>query len=225
MTGPLILVLGAGFGGLNAARSLARAPVTVRLADRQNYHTFQPLLCQVATAVLAPEDIAHNVRAIFRGQENFSFCLGVVSEVDLEARRAVLQIEGVRPVTLKYDYLILALGATTDTYHVPGVQEHTFMRKSLDDAVALRNHILRQFELVDAGRADISDGALTFVIVGGGFTGVELPGGLQIRGFLAWTAWLTLHLVELIGFRNRALVLLNWAWDYVAYERGARLIH
>ena len=388
----------------------------LRLADRRNYHTFQPLLYQVATAVLEPEDIAHNLRAMFRRQKNFSFCLGEVSEVDLDTRRVVLEIEGARPATLGYDYLILALGATTNTYHVPGVEEHAFVLKTLDDAVSLRNHILRQFELVDAGRAEVSDGALTFLIAGGGPTGVELagalielvdhvlrrdfphldfsqakvvlvegndsllpgfhprlgrnalkvltsrrievkmghpvssleadlvrlqggtvvptqtavwavgtravpladslglpggphgdilvepdlslpghpevfvigdmagskdprgsiyphvapvaiqqgrhaarqivrrlaglppekfayhnrgimatigrnaavadlPGGLRIRGFLAWTAWLTLHIVELIGFRNRALVLLNWAWNYVAYERGARLIH
>ena len=408
---PRVVVVGAGFGGLEAARALHRAPVDVLLVDRNNYHTFQPLLYQVATAGLEPEEIAHAVRAIYHEQANFHFRLGEVRAVDWERRRVALADGG----ELEYEFLILAAGASTNDFGIPGVREHGFALKSLTDAVRLRAHVLEEFERASHDPDAIRRGALCFVIVGGGPTGVEtagalvelfdkvlrkdypsldmksarvvliereprllgtfhpssqayalaviekrgvevllgsavesvtadsvalaggrtiasrtliwaagvrasrladrlgleqgragriavqpdlsvkerpevfvigdmaastdeknelhpqlapvaiqgarhaarmirrrlaglpsepfvyrdhgtmatlgrnaavaeLPGGIRTRGWIAWWMWLGLHLVQLIGFRNRAIVLMNWAWNYFTYERGARLI-
>jgi NADH dehydrogenase len=408
---PRVVIVGAGFGGLAAAGELRRVPVDVLLVDRQNYHTFQPLLYQVATAGLEPDGIAHAVRAILRKQANASFQVGAVTGVDWNAREVLLQDGG----KLAYDFLVLAPGATTADYGIPGIAEHGLGLKSLADAVNLRAHVLEQFEAASRDRSLVERGALTFVIAGGGPTGVEMAGalvelfgmvlrrdypdldfarvrvvlleradrllaafdassgayalaqlrrrgvdvrlsvaveradaegvvlaggeripartlvwaagvkasplverlglartnagravveadlslpgrpevfaigdvagsrdakgalhpqlapvamqggrhvgrmiarrlrgeattpfvyrdpgimatigrnaavaelsnGMRIRGWAGWIAWLCLHLVQLIGFRNRMIVLLNWAWSYFTYERGARLI-
>jgi NADH dehydrogenase len=176
---PHVVVVGAGFAGLEAAKALAGEPVRVTLVDRNNYHKFQPLLYQVATAGLEPDSIAHNVRDVFRSADNVEFQLATVSGVDPE-RREVATRSGTQ---IPYDYLILAAGATTSYFGVEGAEEHSFPLKSLTDAVALRNRILRQFERVSRARqpdgdAEARRGALRFVIVGGGPTGVETAGAL-----------------------------------------------
>lgn len=171
-----VVIVGAGFGGLTTAKALAKdkAPVRVTVVDRQNFHTFQPLLYQVATAGLGSEDIAHSVRGIFHGHVNVDFELGEVASVDADARRVSL-VDG---PDLDYDYLVLAAGAVTATFGVPGVETHALPLKTLSDALALRNHVLRQFELVDRDPGLLPEGALTVVIVGGGPTGVEMAGAL-----------------------------------------------
>lgn len=406
---PRVVIVGAGFGGLRAARALARAPVDVILIDRHNYHLFQPLLYQVATAGLEPESIARPVRAILRRQRNFEFRMASVAGVD-RATRQVLTDGG----AIAYDYLILAAGGETNFFGRQSIRRHGFDLKDLDDAIAIRNHVLRQFESGLLERdADRRREALTFAVVGGGPTGVEMAGalaelirlvltkdypaldlndtrillleagdrllagmpahlgaaaaetlwrkhvevrfgaavedfdgrhvrlkasevipartliwaagvravelaerlgfatamqgrirvaptlqvpgetgvfvigdlafveeqaqplpmmapvamqmgrlaaenvvrhmrrkplarfryrdpgqlatigrnaavaamwGLTFRGFLAWVVWLVVHIIQLIGFRNKLVVLLNWTWDYFAYERGSRLI-
>ncbi len=168
------MIVGAGFGGLNAAARLKRSPVDVLLIDRYNFHTFQPLLYQVATAGLEPEEIAHAVRGIFQNQENVSFRLGEVARV-LPDEKAVILQDGFRIV---FDYLIVAAGATTAFFGVDGAEEHSFSLKSLRDATRLRSHLIRQFEAVDRNPTRIDDGALNFVVVGGGPTGVEMAGAL-----------------------------------------------
>ena len=171
-----VVVVGAGFGGLTTAKALAKAkaPVRVTIVDRQNFHTFQPLLYQVATAGLGSEDIAHSVRGIFHGQAQVDFELGAVERVDADERRVFLH-DGPE---LQYDYLVLAAGAVTSTFGVPGVEAHALPLKTLSDALTVRNHVLRQFELVDRDPALLAEGALTVVIVGGGPTGVEMAGAL-----------------------------------------------
>ncbi len=171
---PRVVVVGAGFGGLTLARALRRASVEVLLIDRRNYHTFQPLLYQVATAGLEPEEIAHAVRGIFQRQKNFSFRLGTVVGVD-EAAKAVLLEDGDR---IAFDYLVLATGVATNFFGIEGAEAHSFPLKSLPEAVALRSHIIRQFEQADRDRSLLERGALTFVVVGGGPTGVEMAGAL-----------------------------------------------
>jgi len=408
---PHVVIVGAGFGGLRAARALRRAPVRVTLVDRRNYHLFQPLLYQVATAGLSAEDIAHPVRAIFRRQRNFAFRLAEVLGVDV-AGRVLRTSTG----DLPFDWLILAPGGTNNFFGLDSVEENGLALKDIEDAVAVRNQVLRMFETaVQEPDADRRRAMLNFVVVGGGPTGVEssgalselirlvltkdfpdlnvkdvrvilveatdrllgamperlrevtaeilwrkhvevrfgaqvtrfdgervvlrggevipartliwaagvraeplvdglgaplgpqgrvrvretlqLPGadrvfvigdaayleddqgaalpmmapvaqqqadhaarsivralrgeplqsfryrnpgsmatigrnaavahvkGLQFSGFFAWVAWLVLHIVLLIGFRNRLLVLINWAWDYFLYDRAVRLIH
>lgn len=170
-----VLIIGAGFGGLAAARALRKAPVDVTVIDRNNYHTFQPLLYQVATAGLEPGDIAYAVRGIFRKQKNVAFRLGEVAEVSL-GDRFLWMSDGTR---LQYDYLIVASGAETNDFGVEGVSQLAFGLKTMDDAVRIRNHILLQFELCNSRPELIDQGALTFVIVGGGPTGVEVAGALM----------------------------------------------
>ena len=173
---PHIVIIGSGFGGLNAATHLAGAPVDITVVDRDNYHGFWPLLYQVATAGLGADDIAHPIRSIYSRYPNVNVRVGTVSGVDLDGR--VVEIDG-EPV-LHYDQLILAAGSSTSAFGIPGVEEHAFPLKTLPDAVRLRNHILSTFEAADAagpGRAD--DGALTIVLVGGGPTGVEMAGALS----------------------------------------------
>ena len=141
------------------------------MVDRTNYHTFQPLLYQVATAALGGENIAQAVRGIFQDQANFDFRQAEVRGVDWATR--TLLTDG---VTIPFDILVLAAGATTETFGVDGVDEHGLFLKSLTDALEMRSHVLRQFERAAAEPRLIDEGALTFVIVGGGATGVELAG-------------------------------------------------
>jgi NADH dehydrogenase len=170
-----VVIVGTGFGGLSAARKLAGKPVEIVLIDRNNYHLFQPLLYQVATASLDQESIAYPVRAITRGWKNTRFVLSEVTAVDIETRQ--ISTKGNGPIS--YDYLILAAGAVTSFLGLESVERHAFQLKTLQDAVALRNHILSTFELVTR-QADPARRAalLTFVVVGGGPTGIEFTGAL-----------------------------------------------
>src|SRR5690606_27644665 len=171
---PRVIIVGAGFAGLYAAKALKHAPVDVLLIDAHNYHTFQPLLYQVATAALDAGDIAHQVRNVFKRQPNVRFRMGLVTGVDEDAKEVVLE-GGER---LGYDYLILANGAVYNDFGTPGVREHAFVLKDLDKAVKLRGHILSRFERAAVDPRLIDAGALTFVIVGAGPTGVEMAGAL-----------------------------------------------
>ena len=171
---PHVAIIGAGFAGLNAAKKLRGAPVDVTIIDRNNYHKFQPLLYEVAMAGLEPDDIAHNVREIFRGAENIRFRMGTVDGIDLDAKR--LHLRTGDPVD--YDYLIVAAGAVATYFGIEGAAEHAFPLKNLPDAVNLRNHVLHQFERYDRDPGAVPEGTLNFVLVGGGPTGVEMAGAL-----------------------------------------------
>ena len=170
-----VAIVGAGFGGLRAARALKRAPVDVLLLDRHNYHLFQPLLYQVATAGLEPEQIAKPVRAILRGRANVDFRMVEVTGADLTGRR--LQTDaGLVP----YDFLILALGGETNFYGLESVARQGFGLKDVSEAVAIRNHILYCFEqAMLEPEAERRRARLAFVVVGGGPTGVEMAGALS----------------------------------------------
>jgi NADH:ubiquinone reductase (H+-translocating) len=173
---PHVVIVGSGFGGLNAAKHLAPAPVDITVVDRDNYHGFWPLLYQVATAGLGTDDIAHPIRSIYGPYPNIRVRVGSVSRVDLDER--VLDIDG--EPALHYDFLVLAAGSSTSDFGIPGVDEHAFPLKTLPDAVRLRNHVLTTFEQADsAGTAGPDAGALSVVLVGGGPTGVEMAGALS----------------------------------------------
>lgn len=168
---PRVVVLGAGFAGMRAVKKLARAGAELFIVDRNNYHTFIPLLYQVATGFINPETIAYPIRNWVRRLPHTHFWLADVQQLDFEDQRLVTT-SGV----LTYDYLILATGSQTRFLGVPGAPKHTFALRTLDDAIALRHQILWCLE--QARQTECSD-YLTFVIVGGGPTGVELAGALQ----------------------------------------------
>ena len=169
-----VVIVGAGFAGLTAARGLAGLPLDVTIVDSRNHHTFQPLLYQVATAGLDGDEICFPVRGIFAKQTNCRVRLGAVERTDLDDRNVTLHDATV----IRYDHLIVAAGAVTNTFGVPGVDEHAYGLKSLTDALDLRSHVLMRFEEADANPGRVDDGILTVVVVGGGPTGVELAGGL-----------------------------------------------
>ncbi len=172
---PTVVIVGAGFGGLNAARALRRAPVQVVLVDRNNYHLFQPLLYQVATAGLEPEEIARPARAILRGQKNFDFRMVDVTRVDFAARR--LETTG-GPIS--YDFLVLAPGGETNFFGLESMQRHGLGLKDIPDAIAIRNHVLTCFEqAMLEPDPEQRRTLLTFIVVGGGPTGVEMAGALS----------------------------------------------
>ncbi|MFP5255444.1 MAG: NAD(P)/FAD-dependent oxidoreductase [Acidimicrobiia bacterium] len=171
---PKVVVIGAGFGGVEVARHLKGVPVDVTLVDRHNYRTFQPLLYQVATAGLNAADVAHPVRGLFHGQRNVAFRQADVTGVDWDGR--VVHLDG-QP-DLPFDHLVVAGGASVTYFGTPGAAEHGFPLYTLADSVTLRNHIVERFEAADVDRGAIERGALTFVVVGGGPTGVETAGAL-----------------------------------------------
>lgn len=171
---PRVIVVGAGFAGLNVVKRLKNAPLDVLLIDQHNHHTFQPLLYQVATAQLEAGDVAHQVRAVLRGQANARFLQATVSGVDWDARL----LELANGDQLAFDELVVAPGAIYADFGVPGVREHAHFLKSLSESVNLRSHVLRRFEEADRDPSAIDRGALTFVVVGGGPTGVEMAGAL-----------------------------------------------
>jgi NADH dehydrogenase len=172
---PHVVILGGGFAGLNAARELRGAPVRVTLVDRRNHHLFQPLLYQVATAALSAPDIAEPLRKLLRRQENARVLMGEVLDVDVHARRVFLERD-----TLEYDYLLVATGMTNNYFghdewapHAPGL-------KSLREALDIRARVLRAYEAAEREPdPERRKQLLTFVVIGGGPTGVEMAGALS----------------------------------------------
>src|SRR3954453_13456807 len=171
---PHVLIVGGGFAGVGCAHLLSDAHVPVTLLDRNNYHQFQPLLYQLATAQLAADDVATPLRTLFRKQQDVSVKEAEVAEVDV-ATRTVRTSDG---GAFTGDYLVLAMGSQPNFYRTPRPSEHSLPLYSLLDAERLRSRILEVFDAADRDRRLINQGALTFVIVGGGATGVEIAGAL-----------------------------------------------
>ncbi len=165
------MVIGAGFGGLSAAKALQRPDVEVVVIDSNNFHTFQPLLYQVATAGLDADDICFPIRASLRAHRRSRFLLGAVTAIDLAGRTVTVDGDRVE----RFDHLVIAAGSVSATFGIEGVAAATFPLKTVDDALALRSHLLGCFEA--AARGDAVD--LGIAVVGGGPTGVEMAGGLR----------------------------------------------
>jgi NADH dehydrogenase len=174
---PHVVILGGGFGGVRAARSLRTAPVRVTLIDRTNHHVFQPLLYQVATAGLAESDIASPIRWMLRHQRNATVLMADVASVD--PQRRIIQLNDGQP-DISYDYLIAATGARHSYFGHGEWEAHAPGLKSLEDALAIRRRFLLAFEIAEKTEdPDERQALLTFVLVGGGPTGVELAGVMQ----------------------------------------------
>ena len=169
-----VVIVGSGFGGLNAAKALRGADVEITIVDRRNFHLFQPLLYQVAMAALNPSDIAHPIRSIFKRQENVAaVLLGEVTDVDVENRQVVIDGEEIIP----YDYLVLATGATHSYFGNEQWREFAPGLKTVEDALEIRANVLSAFERAERN-PQRAETLMTFVVVGGGPTGVELAGAL-----------------------------------------------
>ena len=181
MARPRIIIVGGGFGGLAAAKALRKTPAQVILIDRTNHHLFQPLLYQVATTVLMPGQIGTPIRGILRNQRNALVIMGEVTGVDKERKCVFVTNADRSDASIPYDYLILATGSTHSYFGHNEFEEFAPGMKSLADAVATRNKILQAFELAEAEEDPKRHrDLLTFVMVGGGPTGVELAGALAV---------------------------------------------
>ena len=171
---PRVLVLGGGFAGIGAAQKLHKSDLDVVVVDKNDYHTFQPLLYQVATTLLEQSAVGHPVRDLFHDQDNVRIHKDSVTAIDLDTR--TVEFAEMQPAA--YDYLVLGLGAEVNFFGVEGAAEHAFPLYTLPDAVRLKNQVLRMWEAADKNPDLIEDGALNIVVVGGGPTGVETAGAL-----------------------------------------------
>ena len=171
---PRVLVVGGGFAGIGAVQKLKKADVEVVLVDKHDYHTFQPLLYQVATGLLEQTAVGHPIRDLVHKQPNARVHQDTVTAIDLDARE--VRFSELEPLT--YDYLVLGLGAEVNFFGVEGAPEHAFPLYTLADAVRLKSHVLKTWEAADRNPALIDDGALNIVVVGGGPTGIETAGAL-----------------------------------------------
>jgi NADH dehydrogenase len=171
---PRVLILGGGFGGVGAARRLKDADVDVDLVDRHNYHTFQPLLYQVATALLDESAVGHPLRDLFHDQPNVTVHTATVTAVDLDRR--VVEFDRLEPIA--YDTLVLALGAEVNFFDTTGAGDHAYPMYTLVDARRLKEHILERWEAAERDPSLVEDGALNVAVVGGGPTGIESVGAL-----------------------------------------------
>src|SRR3954447_7135866 len=171
---PRVLILGGGFAGIGAARELKHADADVTLVDKHNYHTFQPLLYQLATDLLETDAVGHPIRDLFHKQPNVTVHNANATSIDLDKRR--VQFDEIDPI--EYDYLLLGLGAEANFFGTEGAVEHAFPMDTLPDALRLKEHILGQWEAADRDPSLVADGALNVVVVGGGPTGVESVGAL-----------------------------------------------
>ena len=177
MTGngrPRVLILGGGFAGVGAAQKLEHADAEVVLVDRHDYHTFQPLLYQLATGLLETTAVGHSLRDLLSRHENTALHKAQVTAIDLEQR--TVEFDEIAPIS--YDYLVFALGAEVNFFGTAGAPDHAFPMYTLPHAVQLKDHLLERWEAVDRDPSLLADGALNVVVVGGGPTGVETAGAL-----------------------------------------------
>ena len=257
-----IVIIGSGFGGLNAAQKLKRADVDIKLIAKTTHHLFQPLLYQVATGIISEGEIAPPTRVILRKQKNCQVLLGEVTDIDLTNQTVDSLLLG-HTYRTPYDTLIVAAGAGQSYFGNDQFAEWAPGMKTIDDALELRGRILGAFEQAERSsdperRAKL----LTFVVVGAGPTGVEMAGQiaeladhtlkgadptarepfkyfdkgsmatvsrysavakvgpLEFGGFIAWLAWLFLHLIYLVGFRARFATAVSWIGTFLGSQRG-----
>jgi NADH dehydrogenase len=171
---PRVVVLGGGFGGLGAVQELRKADADVVLVDQHDYHTFQPLLYQLATGLLEPTAAGHSLRDLVHDQANTRIHKTAVTAIDLAARE--VRLAEMAPLT--FDYLVLGLGAEVNFFGTEGAADHAFPMYTLADAVRLKEHLLERWEAADKDPSLLDDGALNVVVVGGGPTGVESAGAI-----------------------------------------------
>jgi NADH:ubiquinone reductase (H+-translocating) len=217
---PKVVIVGAGFGGLTVAQSLARVPVELTIIDRHNFHYFQPLLYQVATAALSPADIAWPIRGILKRQKNATVLMASVTGIDMDGR-----LVHAGPATVPYDYLVLATGATHSYFGHPEWASVAPGLKQIEDATAIRRRILTAFEQAELiGDVEERIRLLTFVVVGGGPTGVEMAGAIAEVAHHALTAEfrrIDPHATRVILIEAGPRLLPTFPEDLATYARQA----
>jgi len=171
---PHVVILGAGFAGLGAVKKLRKAPVKVTLIDKNDYHAFLPLLYQVATDELGPSEVGFPLGELLNDREGWELHKADVTGIDLANKQ--VSAKGLPPVS--YDYLVVGLGAVANFFGTKGAAENAFPLYNMDEAVTLKEHVLGRLQAADKDPALVADGALTFCVVGGGATGVEISGAL-----------------------------------------------
>jgi len=225
---PVVLILGAGFGGIGAISKLKKAPVDIVLVDKHDYHTFRPLLYQVATDVLDPTTVGYPVRSFVDRQENLSFTQATATGIDLENQ--VVSFSDWEPQ--HYDYLIVALGGKANFLNISGAEEHSFPLYTLNDAVKLKQQVLSKFEAADKSPELVEAGALNMVIVGGGPTGVETAGAMAELYYASLARDFPRlpvadAIITLVEYGDRLLTMFNQGLsDYTKdalEERGVRV--
>src|SRR5258708_30581429 len=158
---PQVVILGAGFGGIGTLKRLNDANLKITIIDKRDYHTFQPLLYQVATDELTPAEVGFPIRELLHGRKNVAFHQALVESVDLARKQVVA--EGIGPIP--YDYLVLAMGAVVNFFRTPGPDQHPIHLYTMDDAARLKKPVLRTFEALDRNLSPIAKGPLTFCAV------------------------------------------------------------
>jgi NADH dehydrogenase FAD-containing subunit len=201
---PRVVIIGGGFGGLAAARSLRGAPVHVTLIDRRNFHLFQPLLYQVATGSLSPGEIAAPLRGILSRQKNARVLLGDVIDVNPQDK-CVLLADG---ANVEYDSLIVAAGSQSSYYGHDAWRAWAPSLKSVEEAIEIRHKILHKGNLAVIGRA----AAMPNVF------------GVYLSGMPAWLVWAFIHLMYIVEFQSRIVVFIPWAFQDLTFSRAAQLI-
>lgn len=223
---PHVVVVGSGFAGLSVVEGLRDVRCRITLVDRRNYHLFQPLLYQAATCGLSAADIATPIREFVREQRNVRVLLGRVTDVDRVAKEV-----RIGPTPLGYDILVLATGARHDYFGNDHFEAVAAGLKKIDDATAIRRRLLLAFEPAEQTTDPVERAAeLTFVIVGGGPTGVEMAaavvelGAFKLTGAPASWFWGIVHVFFLAHLRHRIAVSLQWLWAYLTWRMSTRLI-
>ncbi len=207
MSQPHVVVLGSGFAGLGTVQKLKDAPVKITIIDKNNYHTFQPLLYQLATNELDQHEVAFPIREMMHRQDNVLFHQATITHVDLEAKQ--VHLEDMDPIA--YDYLVIGLGAVVNYFGTKGAEDHAYPLYTLHDALRLKTHILKTLEATDRNPALIDEGSLRFCVVGGGPTGVETAGA--ISEFL--------HAVGEVDYPN---LPIHDKAEVILYEMGPTLL-
>ncbi len=207
MQEPHVVILGGGFAGLGVMEKLKNAPVKITLIDQNNYHTFQPLLYQLATNELDANQVGFPIREMMHRQDNALFHQAKVMSVDLDNK--VVHLDRMEPIP--YDYLVVSMGAVVNFFGTKGAQEYAFPLYTMRDALLLKTHINRLLEAVDKNPALIDEGALNFCIVGGGPTGVETAGALS-------------ELLHAVAFKDYPNLPINEKAQIILFEAGPKLL-
>ena len=210
---PRVVIVGAGFGGLQAARTLRNVPVQLTVIDRSNHHVFQPLLYQVATAALSPADIAVPIRSILRKQRQTSVILAQVTNVDTQGQRVLMHERSV-----PYDYLVVATGARQSYFGHDAWEPFAPGLKSIDDAAMLRRKILLAFEAAEIETDPEKRRALlTFVLVGAGATGVEMAGAIAELAHHALSSRFSEHRSSICPYSARGGSSHAYCWRFLCH--------